>query len=81
MTENYSFYFFNNLHIRNINAALSNRTLVSKSLLVTTRCQVLAIDNKGTGKLTDHQQVETGSVALTTHLHYVGPVFSGQQQG
>ena len=51
------------------------------SLLVTTRCQVLAIDNKGTGKLTDHQQVETGSVALTTHLHYVGPVFSGQQQG
>ena len=29
MTENYSFYFFNNLHIRNINAAGLNLTQLS----------------------------------------------------
>ena len=59
-------------------SALGNRTL-GFSLLVTTRCQVLAIDHWVTGRLTGHRQVKTGSVAPTTHLRYAGPVFSGQQ--
>ena len=41
---------------------LGNRTLAFR-LLVTTRCQVLAIDHWLTGQLTGHRQVKTGSVA------------------
>ena len=37
---------------------------------------MLAIDHWVTGRLTGHQQVETGSVVPMTHLRYAGLIFS-----